>query len=233
MVDTKKMVHVNYEAYFADNGKLFETNVEAAAKDNGIYSEEHTYAPVPYIVGSNGFFPLVDEAIAKAEIGKEFEVSVPVENAAGAKNPKLVEIHPLQDFYKAEINPYPGMAITLGNRHGVIVSVGAGRVKVDFNNPLAGHDLTYKVTVVDEIADPVEKLKAIMGINFGYADEFGYAVEEDKIVITEADICKYHEAWTVSKYRIVSACRSVFGIDEIDFLQVWKSNKAPEAPKSD
>ncbi len=181
-----------------------------------------------YVVGSKKFYPEVDEAIANAEVGKEVEVCVPCEKAAGARNPKLIELHSLKDFYKAEINPYPGMPVSLGNRNGTVISVGAGRVKVDFNSPLAGHDLMFKITVVDEITDPVEKAKAIMEINFGSANDFGYSILEDKIVIIEADVCKFHESWPVAKYMIVSELRSVFGIDRIEFVQVWESAKKPE-----
>lgn len=228
MADTKKIVHINFTASFEDTGKMYDTNIEACAKKNDIYNEKVTYAPMAYVIGSRGFYAEVDDAIANAEIGKEVTVCVPCEKAAGVRNPKLIELHALRDFYKAEINPYPGMPVILGNRNGTILSVGAGRVKVDFNSPLAGHDLCFKVTVVDEITDPVEKAKAIMEINFGNADDFGYSIMEDKIVITEPDVCKFHESWPVAKYRLVSEYRSVFGVDRIEFVQVWESAKKPE-----
>ena len=150
MADTKKIVHINFTASFEDTGKMYDTNIEACAKKNDIYNEKVTYAPMAYVVGSKGFYAEVDDAIANAEVGKEVAVSVPCEKAAGVRNPKLIELHALRDFYKAEINPYPGMPVSLGNRNGTVLSVGAGRVKVDFNSPLAGHDLCFKVTVVDD-----------------------------------------------------------------------------------
>ncbi len=225
MADTKKMLRINFTACFEDTGRMYETNVEDIAKENNIYSEKLPYAPMPYIVDSNAFFPEVDEAIANAEVGKEVEVVVPCEKAAGVRNPKLIELYSMKDFTKNEITPYPGMPVTLGNRSGYVVSVGAGRVKVDFNSPLAGHDLAFKVTVVEEITDAVEKAKALMEMNFGSADEFGFAVMEDKVVITEADVCKFHESWPVAKYRLVSDYRAVFGVDRVEFVQVWDSKK--------
>ena len=228
MADTKKLFHINYTASFADTEKMFDTNIESVAKENDLYNEKITYAPMPYITGSKMFFPEVDEAIANGEVGKEIEITVPCEKAAGARNPKNIELHALKDFYKNEINPYPGMPVSLGNRTGVVMSVGAGRVKVDFNSPLAGHDITYKVTIVDEITDAVEKAKAIMGIHFTAADDFGYAVMEDKVVITEADVCKFHESWPIAKYSLVSDYRNVFDVDRVEFVQVWETAKKPE-----
>ncbi len=228
MADSKRLVRITYKAYFEDNGKMYDTNIEACAKENEIYNEKVAYGPMAYVIGSKALYPEVDEAIANAEIGKEIEVVVPCEKAAGARNPKLIELYPIKDFYKSEINPYPGMPVNLGNRNGVVLSVGAGRVKVDFNSPLAGHDLSFKVTVTEEITDAVEKAKAIMDIDFAVSDDFGYAIMEDKVVITEADVCKFHESWPVAKYRIVSDYRSVFGVDRVEFVQVWESPKKAE-----
>ena len=232
MADTKKIVRINFKAYFADaDNRMYDSNIEECAKKNDFYNEKAVYAPLAYVVGSKGFYPEVDEAIANAEVGKEIEVTVPCEKAAGVRNPKLIELHSLKDFYKAEINPYPGMPVSLGNRTGTVMSVGAGRVKVDFNSPLAGHDLMYKVTVIEEITDAVEKAKAIMEIDFGSADDFGFAIMEDKVVVTEADVCKFHESWPVAKYRLVSDYRNVFGVDRVEFVEVWESAKKADEMK--
>ena len=151
MADAKRIVRIDYKAYFADADRLYDTTNADAAKEAGIFNEKVTYAPMAYIIGSGSLYADLDAAIAGAEIGKETEVTIPCEKAAGARNPRLIELHPIKEFYKNEINPYPGMSVSLGNRNGVVMSVGAGRVKVDFNNPLAGHDLKYEVTVVEEV----------------------------------------------------------------------------------
>ena len=226
MADAKKLIRINYKAYLADmDDKLYDTTDADAAKEAGIFNEEYTYAPMAYIVGSKSLFPDLDEAISNAEIGKEVEVVIPCEKAAGPKNPKLIELHPVKEFYKQEINPCPGMNVSLGNKTGVIMSVGAGRVKVDFNNPLAGHDLMYRFTVTEEITDVNEKAKAIMEIAFGSSDGFEFEVTDDKVVITEAEICKFHQNWAVAKYKIVSDFREAFGVDRVDFLEVWDAAK--------
>ncbi len=228
MADAKKIVRIDYKAYLADVDKMYDTTIADAAKEAGIYNEKGRYGPMPYIIGSKKVYADLDEAIANAEVGKETEVTIPCERAEGVRNPKLIELHPIKEFYKNEINPYPQMPVSLGNRNGTVVSVGAGRVKVDFNSPLAGHDLCFKFTVTEEVADPVEKAKCILETDFGTSDGFEFAVEADKVVVTEADICKFHEGWAVAKYKIVSDFRSVFGVDRIEFVQVWASAKKAE-----
>ena len=202
MADAKKIVRIDYKAYFADADRLYDTTN-------------------------------ADAAIAGAEIGKEIEVTIPCEKAAGARNPKLIELHPIKEFYKNEINPYPGMPVSLGNKHGVVLSVGAGRVKVDFNSPLAGHDLMYKLTVVEEVTDAVEKAKCVMEMDFGTSEGFGFGIMEDKVVVTEAEICKFHEGWAIAKYKLVSDYRNVFGVDRVEFVQVWESAKKADAPAAE
>lgn len=226
MADTKKLIRLDYKAYFADaDDRLYDTTDAEAAKEAGIYNEKLTYAPMSYIVGSKTLFPDLEDAIAKAEVGKETEVVIPCEKAAGARNPKLIELYPIKDFYKQEINPYPGLVVSLGNKSGTVMSVGAGRVKVDFNNQLAGHDLMYRFTVVEEITDAKEKAKAIVEVAFGNADGFDFEISDDKVTVIESEICKFHQNWAVAKYKIVTDLREVFGVSRIDFLQVWDAAK--------
>lgn len=113
------------------------------------------------------------------------------------------------------------MTVTVGKKNGTIASVGAGRVKVDFNNPLAGHDLMYKFTVVEEVTDAVEKAKAVVEADFSTAEGFEFAVSEDKIVVTEPDLCKYDSNWNIAKYKVVADLRQVLGLDRVEFVQVW------------
>ncbi len=221
--EAKKLVRFNFKAYIADEDRMYDTNSIEAAKEAGLYNEKIPYEPVAHIIGSKRLFADLEDAIASAEIGKEYEVTIPCEKAAGPRNPKNVEYYPLKNFIDREKEQYPqpGMTVTIGKRNGTIASVGAGRVKVDFNNPLAGHDLMYKFTVVEEVTDPVEKAKAVVEADFSTAEGFEFAVQDDKIVVTEPDICKYDSNWSIAKYKIVSDLRQVIGKDRVEFLQVW------------
>ena len=223
--DAKKVIRLDYKAYLADMDKLYDTTDEAAAKDAGIYNEKVKYEPMSYIVGSKKLFPALDKAIADAKVGEEFTVEVPCEEGAGVRNPKLIETHSVKDFYRQEINPYPGLTVSLGNKAGTVISVGAGRVKVDFNNQLAGHDLMYRFTVVEEITDAKEKAKAIIEVAFGSSEGFDFEIADDKVTVIESEVCKFHQNWAVAKYKIVTDLREVFGVSRIDFLQVWDSAK--------
>jgi FKBP-type peptidyl-prolyl cis-trans isomerase 2 len=225
MADIKKMIRMDFEAYFADTEKLYDTTVEQVAKDAGIYNEESRYAPMAYVIGSKKLFPALEAALETAEIGEQVEITVPCEEAAGEKNPNLIEVYPIRDFHKQEIAPYPGLMVTLGNRTGTVVSAGAGRVKVDFNNPLAGHDLLYKITVTEEIEGDEEKAKAIVELNFGDPSEFVFGFPGDKVVVTLPEVTKFHQEWPIARFRIVSELRDAFGVDTVEFIEIWTAAK--------
>ena len=225
MADAKKVIRLNYKAYMADADRLYDTTYEQDAKDAGIYNEKVKYQPMAYIVGSKKLFPALDKAISEAKVGEEFTVEIPAEEGAGARNPKLVETHSVKEFYRQEINPYPGLTVSLGNKNGVVLSVGAGRVKVDFNNALAGHDLKYVMTVVEEITDDAEKAKAIIEADFASADDFKFEFPGDKVVVTLPEITKFHQEWPVARFRVVSDLRETFGVDTVEFVEIWTAAK--------
>lgn len=235
--NAKKVIRLAYKAYLADTGKLYDTTDEEAAKEAEIYSDKVNYEPMSYIVGSNKLFPGLEKAIGEAEVGKEFTVELPAEEAAGARNPRLLETHSAKEFYREEINPMPGMTVSLGNRQGTILSVGAGRVKVDFNNPLAGHDLKYVMTVTEEITDNAEKAKAIVETEFTSSEGFSFDFPEGKVVVTIPDLAKFDQNWAVARFRIVSELREAFGVDTVEFIEVWtaprKDAKADESEKTE
>ena len=225
MADAKKVIRLNYKAYMADADRLYDTTYEQDAKDAGIYNEKVKYQPMAYIVGSKKLFPALDKAISEAKVGEEFTVEIPAEEGAGARNPKLIETHSIKEFYRQEINPYPGLTVSLGNKTGVVLSVGAGRVKVDFNNALAGHDLKYVMTIVEEITDDAEKAKAIIEADFASADDFKFEFPGDKVVVTLPEITKFHQEWPVARFRVVSDLRETFGVDTVEFVEIWSAAK--------
>ncbi len=230
--ESKKIIRLDYKAYMADLDRLYDTTDAEAAKEAGIFDEKVKYEPMAYIVGSKKLFPALDNAISEAKVGEEFTVEVPCEEGAGLRNPKLVETHSVKEFYRQEINPYPGMTVSLGNKRGTVMSVGAGRVKVDFNNPLAGHDLKYVMKITEEVADDSAKAAAVIESDFGSSEGFKFEFPGDKVVVTVSEITKFHQDWIPAKFRIVSDLRTAFGVDTVEFVEVWSAAKKDESSEA-
>lgn len=219
------IVRIDYKAYIADIGRLYDTTLESVAKEAGIYNEKYKYAPMAYIVGSDKFFKPLDEAISDAEIGKETTIEIASSNAAGPRDPKLVETYSAREFHKKQINPYPGLDVRFGNRTGMVVSTGAGRVKVDFNNPLSGKDLSYTFTVTEVVTGNEEKAKAIVEMAFGTSDGFVFTFADDKVSIVLPDIVKFNQEWPVVRFKIVSDMRDAFKVDTVELIEVWSKTQ--------
>jgi FKBP-type peptidyl-prolyl cis-trans isomerase SlyD len=225
------LVFIDYDAFLADNGKLFDTTKAESAKTAGFFDEKFDYSPIPVLLGSGKMFEALENAIEKAEVGKEAEVEIPFADAAGARDPKLVETVQLNEFHKQEINPYPGLEVQFKNRRATIMFVGAGRVRVDFNNPLAGKDLLYKFTVTEVVTDKVEKAKAVVKMSLGTSDGFEFTIKEDKVTVILPELTKFDQSWPVARFKIVADLRKVAGVDTIEFVEVWALGEKKEAKK--
>lgn len=224
MADTIKkgdIVRLNYTAEIAGEGKVYDTTSADIAKDAGIFNEKYAYTAMPYIIGSGRLFKVLDEAIAGAEVGKETVVEIKCQDAIGEKDPKLIQTYPIKEFHKQEIAPVPGLEIRLGDKAGVVLTVGAGRVKVDFNNFLAGKDLKYTFTVEEVIDDASAKTEAIVLQEFGTVEGFKFEVSDDKVVIHVSDLAKFNQNWMMSKFKIVAGVRESVGVKIVEFVETW------------
>jgi len=227
------VVIAEFDAWIADSNELFDTTSEAVAKENNIYNEKMTYGAQPLIVGKGRLFPGLDESMLKAEIGKEVEVTIPPEKGAGARDPKLVELHPMREFLKQEIEPRVGLEVTVKGKPAFIAAVTAGRVRVDFNNKLAGRNLRYKYKLIEKPSKPVDIAKLLIKMAYGSAEGFDIEHHGEDFKIKLSDSCKYDQRWLLAKYRLITDLRDVLGAETISFVEEYEkpSKKEPEEKK--
>jgi len=62
------------------------------------------------------------------------------------------------------------MEVEIRGERGTVISVGSGRVIVDFNHPLAGRDLVFKVKLVKVIKSDEEKVRALFADRLALSD---------------------------------------------------------------
>lgn len=231
------IVRLEYDAWIVETGVLFDTTSADKAKEADIFNENVTYSPIPVLVGGGRVFPGLEEAIEGAEVGAESEITIPPEKAAGQRDPKLVELHPLREFVKQEIEPRVGMEVSIKNRAGTVIAVTAGRVRVDFNRPLAGRSLRYRFKVVARIEGDEDKVKAILEMDYGTSEGFVPSVEGKKVTILLPDVCKYDQKWLLAKYRVVTDLREAIGANTVQFIEEYarkeEEKKEPEKEKAE
>jgi FKBP-type peptidyl-prolyl cis-trans isomerase 2 len=106
--------------------------------------------------------PGVERQLLEMKPGEEREFEVGQDEAFGRREPRLIRIISHHRFISQKINPVPGTFVNIDGRHARIQSVSGGRVRVDFNNPLAGKDLRYRLRLVRRITKPQERAQALL-----------------------------------------------------------------------
>jgi FKBP-type peptidyl-prolyl cis-trans isomerase SlyD len=64
----------------------------------------------------------------------------------------------------------PGMQLNIDGVVGTVKIASGGRTLVDFNHPLAGKELSYKIKINKKITDDKEKLKGYLKLSLGTKD---------------------------------------------------------------
>ena len=144
-----------------EDGTLFDTTEAQVAKDAKVFDQRIVYKPVLLVVGRQQAIKGLDEAVIGMSSGQEKDIVFPPEKAFGQKNPDLISVVPTSYFDKDKVSPIPGMIVNINNKEGMVKSVGAGRVIVDFNHPLAGRDLKYHIKLVEVPGNSDQKMKAL------------------------------------------------------------------------
>lgn len=224
------LVYVDYDVWIVHpDGRedLFDTTSKELAEEHEKFDENRSYEPQPLVVGKGRIFPGWEESLRSAKVGVKATVEIPPDKGAGERDPRLVELHSIREFVRKEITPEVGKEVILGKKKGVITAVTAGRVRVDFNNPLAGRTLKYDYTVTKRAKSVEERVKGIMEMDYGKTEEFEVKVIGQDVVIKLPDVCKYDELWFVSKYRVVSDLRDLASVSAIRFVEEYLKKEKP------
>lgn len=175
-VKRNDFVEIKYTGYA--NGNVFDSNIEEDLKK--IDPQAKPILNV-VIVGQKMLIDGFDNAIEGKEIGKEYEIKISPKDGFGDRKTNLVKTIPLSVFRDKNTDPRPGMVLYLDNVIAKIMSVSGARVLVDFNNPLAGKEVTYKFKIVRKVTDDREKIKYFFESFLRVVPE--YDVKDDKVIV--------------------------------------------------
>ena len=176
-------IEIEYEGRIED-GSLFDTTNEDNAKKEGIHREGIKYEPIIICIGERQMLEGLEKELVGKDIGSH-EIKLTAENAFGKKDAKLIKLVPMSIFKKQGVKPMPGLQINADNMIGTVKTVSGGRVLVDFNMPLAGHDVTYKIDIKRIVTDDKEKVESVLLLNANLTKEmYKLDIKEGKATIT-------------------------------------------------
>ena len=170
VVKKHDFVEIEYTGRIKEDNTIFDTTEENVAKENGIYDKNADYSPSVVCIGENHILKGLEEQMIGKEAGKEYTFEIIADNAFGRKDAKLIQLIPTNKFRQQNIQPMPGLQLNIDGMFGIIKTVSGGRCLVDFNHPLAGKDLVYKVKINRIVDDDKEKLNSLLKIHLHVKD---------------------------------------------------------------
>lgn len=153
---------IDFVGRVSGTGEIFDLTDAETAKRENVYDPKQKYKPALVITGAKMVIPGVEKQLEEMKPGDEREFSVKPEDAFGPRNPKLIKIISRAHFLRQKINPAPGIFVTIDRRQARIQSVSGGRVRADFNHPLAGKELHYRLKIVKQITKTLEKAGSLI-----------------------------------------------------------------------
>ena len=183
----KDFIEIEFTGRVKD-GEIFDSNIKEDLKNSDL-----NFEPKPFVfcLGEGMFLKSIEDFLIGKEIGK-YNIELTPEKAFGNRDRKLIQEVSMKIFREQKLNPVPGMMFNLDGRIAKILSVSGGRVIVDFNNPVAGKIVIYKIKVLRKVEDINEKAKAL--IQFLFKKNMDFEIKEKKIILkVEKELVKFVE----------------------------------------
>jgi peptidylprolyl isomerase len=157
---TKKndWIEIDFSASIKD-GALFETTIKSDAEKAGMKTEKGEFEPLVVCIGQGMILKGLDDSLEGKEIGREYTIELEPKEAFGQRNSALIRTVPLSAFQE---RPVQGMWVNVDGITARVASVTSGRALLDFNPPLAGKFIVYKVKILKEVKEPEKKVKAVL-----------------------------------------------------------------------
>jgi len=205
------------------DGMVIDTTEEDVAKKEGVYDSKREYKPIAVVVGEGMILPGMDKALEDLTVGKSKKVKLKPAEAFGERDPKMVQLVPIREFKKQNINPVPGMVMNIEGRPAKIQAVSGGRVRVDFNHLLAGKEVDYDIKVVGEAKTDKEKVTYLAEKNFRQdvpAKAEGTGAKK-KLVVEIPEKLRSERALVAMKAGFFADASKILGFNEVDFVESW------------
>jgi FKBP-type peptidyl-prolyl cis-trans isomerase SlyD len=125
---------------------MFEVRVDGELVDGS-----RSNKPFEFNFGVGQIIEGLEKRIINMNVGEAASIRVPAAEAYGEYDPSAIQVLPIEDFANIE-NLKVGMQIQGEDDDGgltqiIIKEINETEVTVDFNHPLAGKDLDYKVKI--------------------------------------------------------------------------------------
>jgi peptidylprolyl isomerase len=218
---------LNYTLKVKESGETVDTTFDTVAKSTHIHRNDSTYGP-KFIILGEGWIPKgLEESLVGKDSGKSITIELTPEKGYGSRDPGKMRLVPLRRFREKGIEPIPGSQIEFDGRPAVVRAVGAGRVQVDYNHPLAGRTLIYEVSIEKVVEDNNEKILNIISRRIPEVTTEKFSVNQDAegLTIEIPEEAFYLSGLQVAKKAITADLQKYIPkIDSISFRETFKKS---------
>lgn len=227
---------IDYVAKVKETNEVFDTTKEDISKKEHLHKEGELYEPKLVVIGEGWVLKALDDDLTTMEVNKPQTVEIPADKGFGQRDPEKIKRVPIKQLYAKEINPVVGARIEYQGKNATIRSIGAGRVLLDFNPPLAGRTLIYDVTVTSKLEDPQAKIGALIHRRVPVVDieKFKLTLKDQKLTIDMPEDTFYVEGIQIAKRGISMDIQKFLPeMAETKFVETFKyePKPAPSVPE--
>jgi peptidylprolyl isomerase len=223
---------INYIAKVKETNEIFDTTLEETAKKEHLHKEGEIHEPKLVVIGEGWVLKALDESLTTMKLNKAQSVEIPPDKAFGPRDPEKVKRVPLKQLLAKDVhNPTVGMRIDYNGKMATIRTIGAGRVLIDFNPPLAGKTLIYEVTVDKKLETNEQKISALIHrrIPVVEAEKFKFTLKGKTLAIDMPEETFYVEGVQIAKRGIAMDLQKFLPqFTEIKFVESFISEPKPE-----
>jgi len=216
---------IDYVGKVKETGEVFDTTIEEVAKKERLYKEGEIYEPKLVVLGEGWILKALEEEILKLDVGGKSTIEIPPEKAFGPRDPNKVKLVPLRRLVAKGITPKIGMRIEYEGKMATVRTVGAGRVQLDFNPPLAGKTLLYEVTVQKKLETKTEKINALIHRRIPVVEigKFKLKIAKAIVTIEMPEDAFYIEGIQLAKRGIAMDIQKFFPeVTTVKFIETFK-----------
>ena len=225
---------MDYVAKVKETGEVFDTTIEETAKKEHLYKEGDIFESKLVVIGEGWVLKALDDSLTAMEVGKPTVVEIPPEKAFGQRDAEKVKRVALKQLLARDITPSVGTRVEYGGKSATVRAIGAGRVLLDFNPPLAGKTLVYEVTLKKKLETKKEKIAAIVHRRIPAVEEnkFDLTLKTNAVSVEMPEEAFYLEGVQVAKRGTANDVQRFFPeMSAVKFTEIFKVEPKKAEPK--
>ncbi|TFG19662.1 MAG: hypothetical protein EU530_05560 [Promethearchaeota archaeon] len=215
------------------------SNMDDAAKlPNFDPEKSHLYTPELVLVGekSGSVFEKIGDLLTSGDIkyGEEKNIILDPKDAFGVRDPKNIEKMSYKKFMGiAKEKPRLGMEFRneKTGKTGQVITVDQGRIRVDFNHPLAGRQVEYRVKPLERMDKFEDKVFAFISRRIPGLEQDKFPLDHNKstntLNITTPDFFGLQQGVGMSEFYVAYDLQNNLGLETVNFIHSYKKPPTP------